>query len=175
MTVSQANLDIIRKELAENPGGVLESVAAQHGVSLQTIIECLPGDMWRRIEGERFVEIMEELAGWGEILFLVHTPDIVFEVEGHIPLGTIGRGYYNLKGGSPIGGHLRADNCKAIILLRRPFMGNSESMSVQFFNANGGSMFKVFVRRDENRQLKADQAERFLQLFARCDQLESAE
>ena len=64
------------------------------------------------------------------------------------------------------GGYLRAGNCKAILFLRRPFMGK-ESVSVQFFNEEGGSMFKVFVAPEENRALSPDQLERFEKLRAR--------
>ena len=45
---------------------------------------------------------------WGKILFIVHTADIVLECEGELPPGTYGRGYYNVHGDSPIGGHIRA-------------------------------------------------------------------
>jgi putative heme iron utilization protein len=42
-----------------------------------------------------------------------------------------------------------------------------ETISVQFFNAEGEAMFKVYVGRDEDRRLRADQVERFLQLQVR--------
>lgn len=161
-----ADPEAARRELAENPGGVLESTAARHGLSLQAVVECLPQEMWTRVSGDLFVEVMEDLTNWGVITLISHTRDIVLEVEGTIPPGKPGRGFYNLHGDSPIGGHLRDGNCKAIIFLRRPFMGK-ESVSVQFFNEEGGSMFKVFVGRDENRELKPDQVERFEQLKGR--------
>jgi putative heme iron utilization protein len=41
------------------------------------------------------------------------------------------------------------------------------SCSLQFFNGNGEAMFKVFVRRDERRNLIAEQVERFDALRAR--------
>lgn len=163
---STADLDPVRRELAENPGGILESTAAQHGLPLQTVIECLPQTMWTRVAGDRFVEVMEDLTEWGPVTVISHTKDIILEVEGPVPPGKLGHGFYNLHGDSPIGGHLRADNCKAILFLRRPFMGK-ETVSVQFFNAEGEAMFKVFVGRDENRALKPDQVARFAQLEAR--------
>ena len=88
------------------------------------------------------------------------------EFEGPLPGGTRGHGFYNLKGGGGLSGHLRATNCRAIVFLRRPFMG-MDTLSVQFFNANGEAMFKIFVGRDENRRLKADQVERFARLKVR--------
>jgi putative heme iron utilization protein len=40
-------------------------------------------------------------------------------------------------------------------------------MSVQFYNAAGDAMFKIFVRRDDQRELVADQVLRFNALRAR--------
>lgn len=165
-TPATVDLDAIRRELAENPGGVLEATASQHGLSLQAVVELLPQEMWAGVSGDLFVEVMEDLTDWGDVTVIAHTKDIILEVEGPVPPGKLGHGFYNLHGDSPIGGHLRAANCKAILFLRRPFMGK-ESVSIQFFNAEGGSMFKVFVGRDENRALKPEQVERFEQLKAR--------
>ena len=39
-----------------------------------------------------------------------------------------------------------------------------ETLSVQFFNAEGETIFKIYVGRDEARQLKSDQIERFNRL-----------
>ena len=41
------------------------------------------------------------------------------------------------------------------------------SMSVQFFNAAGDAMFKIFVGRDEKRELKPEQVQKFEALRAR--------
>jgi heme iron utilization protein len=90
----------------------------------------------------------------------VHTPDIVLECAGKIPPGAFGRGYFNLHGDSPIGGHIRAENCKHIVFVMRPFMGRA-SRSLQFFNSAGEAMFKIFVRRDSDRNLVREQVERF--------------
>jgi putative heme utilization carrier protein HutX len=90
----------------------------------------------------------------------VHTPDIVLECAGTIPPGSFARGYFNLHGDSPIGGHIKADHCAHIVFVSRPFMGRP-SRSLQFFNAAGEAMFKVFVRRDKERNLLPEQVGRF--------------
>ncbi|MNW12445.1 ChuX-like family protein [compost metagenome] len=46
-------------------------------------------------------------------------------------------------------------------------MGSADSASVVFFNGDGDAMFKVFVGRDDARQLLPDQVERFEALKAR--------
>lgn len=158
--------DLVRKELAENPGGILEATAFQHGLSLQDTVECLPAAMWKRISGAHFIDVMQDISQWGSVTLISHSRDAILEFEGPLPTGSVGHGFYNLAGGSALSGHLRADNCKAIVFLRRPFMGK-ETLSVQFFNADGEAMFKIFVGRDEAKRLKADQVERFSQLESR--------
>jgi len=153
-------LGTLRERLARQPGGILESLADEHGVSLRTVIECLPEEMRAEIPGERFCEVMAEVAGWGPVTFIVHTADGVFEIGGPLPQGALGRGFFNLQGSGGLSGHLRADRCRSIVLLRRPFMGK-QTASLQFFNASGGSMFKIFLGRDAAGELRADQLARF--------------
>ncbi len=161
-----SDLDRVRQELAAKPDGVLEAVASAHGMPLQSVVECLPTEMWRRISGAHFIDVMQDIAGWGGIIFIVHSKDAIVEFEGPLPGGTLGHGFYNLKGGNGLSGHLRAANCRTIMFLRRPFMG-TDTLSMQFFNADGEAMFKIFVGRDETRRLKADQVARFAALEAR--------
>src|SRR5262245_23287391 len=104
----------IRAALAAKPDGVLEAIARQENVPLRAVLSELPKGEATFIEGSRFDEIWGELTGWGEVLFLVHTKDIVAEIEGSLPAGTHGHGYFNIHGDSPIGGHIKAENCKEI-------------------------------------------------------------
>jgi putative heme utilization carrier protein HutX len=159
-SIVEAPLEPLHERLAKNPDGIVERIAREYGVSTLAVVEALPAAHRTLIKGELFAEVMKELESWGEILFIVHTPDIVLECAGTIPPGSFGRGYYNIHGDSPIGGHIRAEACARIVFLARPFMGR-HSCSIQFFNGDGEAMFKVFVRRDEKRELLADQVAKF--------------
>lgn len=167
-SIAFTELDRVRQELAEKPDGVLEATASTYDLPLQSVVECLPPEMWKSISGEHFVDVMQDISGWGDIIFVVHTRDTIAEFNGPLPGGAPGHGFYNLHGDRGFSGHLRADSCRAIIFLRRPFMG-MDTLSVQFFNAFGEAMFKIFVGRDESRRLKVGQIERFRQLEARFD------
>jgi heme iron utilization protein len=163
-TLSEAQTrPALRERLAKNSDGILEQIARDYGVSTFDVVEALPAAHREVIPGAEFEKVMAALTSWGSIVFIVHTADIVLECEGPIPPGSIGRGYFNLHGDSPIGGHIRAENCKSIAFVMRPFMGR-ESRSIQFFNAAGEAMFKIFVRRDEARELIADQVKLFDEL-----------
>lgn len=153
----------LRERLAKNADGILEQIAREYGVSTFEAVEALPDAHRAIVPGSAFETILTALTAWGPVVFIVHTPDIVLECEGPIPPGTIGRGYFNLHGDSPIGGHIKAENCTHIVFVARPFMGR-ESRSVQFFNGAGEAMFKIFVRRDEKRELIKEQVALFDEL-----------
>lgn len=157
---SDGRLTLARDKLAAKPDGVIEAVAAETGLPTQTVLEMTPTKERLFISPNAFEAVWRELSTWGDVLFIVHTKDIVCEVLGSLPVGSFGHGYFNIHGDSPIGGHIRAANCHAIYLVDRPFHGR-RSCSVQFFNAAGEAMFKVFVRRDKARELLPDQLARF--------------
>jgi putative heme utilization carrier protein HutX len=146
--------------LALNPDGVLEQIAREYGVSTLEVVRNLLHAHRTVVPGEAFAEIMQDVTTWGDILFIVHTPDIVLDCEGPLPPGSFARGYFNVHGDSPIGGHIRAENCRTIAFVARPFMGRA-SCSIQFFNEAGEAMFKIFVRRNEARELIPEQLAKF--------------
>ncbi len=154
------------ERLAGSSDGILERIADEFGVSTFDVVKALPDDHCTIAGAEHFTTVMEDLQTWGEVLFIVHTADIVLECVGRIPPGSIGRGYFNIHGDSPIGGHIKYENCAGIAFVARPFMGRP-SRSIQFFNADGGAMFKIFVRRDAERNLLPEQMARFDALCAR--------
>jgi putative heme utilization carrier protein HutX len=158
--------ELIRQDLAAKPDGILESVAEKHGVPMQAVLDCLPSEAAVRVPGDLYQEVWRDLTQWGAITFVVHTRDGVFECEGSVPPGTEGRGYFNIHGETPVGGHLRMERCRSIYFIDRPFFGR-RSCSVQFVNQEGGVMFKIFIGRNEDRSLKADQVVRFEALRAR--------
>jgi heme iron utilization protein len=158
-----SDLEAIRAALKEQPDGVLDDVARRHGVPLRVVLDLLPRPAARSASGARFAEIWGDLVDWGPVTFIVHTEDGVFETKAPLPPGSEGRGYFNIHGESPLGGHLRIARCAAIYFVDRPFFGR-RSCSLQFINIDGGAMFKVFVGRDEKRELLADQLARFERL-----------
>ncbi|MGI2031291.1 heme utilization cystosolic carrier protein HutX [Rhizobium panacihumi] len=146
--------------LAEKPDGVVEAIAANAQVTPAEILEILPEGAAIIAAREEFAPIWTDLTQWGKVLFIVHTDDIVLEAEGTLPEGSEGHGWFNIHGDSPIGGHIKKDNCASVTFVDRAFHGR-RSCSVWFMNAKGSAMFKVFVRRDENRELIAEQLTKF--------------
>ena len=156
----------IDEALREKPDGILEMVSGKADASLWQVFQRLAEGQAVAIAGEKFEELWAGLTTWGTVLFIVHTEDIVLECEGTLPPGTSSHGYFNIHGDSPIGGHIKASNCARIVFVDRAFHGR-RSCSVQFLNAAGNAMFKVFVRRDKQRELLAEQVALFEALRAK--------
>jgi putative heme utilization carrier protein HutX len=157
--------DVVRKALRDNPDGVLESVAAGHSVPYRAVLDCLAPESAALAPRESFDRIWEDLTSWGAVVFIVHTADGVFETACPIPQGSHARGYFNIHGDSPLGGHLKIERCAAIYFVDRPFF-KRRSCSVQFINEDGQAMFKIFVARDEEKNLRPEQLARFEKLRA---------
>jgi putative heme utilization carrier protein HutX len=154
------------RHMAENPGAVFETVASERGVTPRAAVEALPQEMRRLAPGSAFAEAMTDVAGWGDVTLIVHTDDGIMEFTGRIPAGQIGHGYFNLMGATGFHGHLRHERCTGLAFVERPFMNRLSAVLV-FFNCDGGIMFKVFVGRDDKRELKADQLAAFRSLADR--------
>ncbi len=146
--------------LAEKPDGVIEQIAAKAEVTPAEVLAVLPEGAAVVVAAAHWDPIWKDLSSWGDILMIVHTEDIVLEVEGSLPDGSEGHGWFNIHGDSPIGGHIRKERCVSIAFVDRGFHGR-RSCSVWFMNADGKAMFKVFVRRDKERNLLEEQVSRF--------------
>ena len=153
-------------KLAADPGVVIETAAKDHGVTPKQVVEALPAQMRRFADARHFVAVMHDIAQWGAVTVIVHTDDGIMEFGGPVPAGEIARGYYNIPGSTGLHGHLRHERCGGIAFMERPFFGRL-SASVVFFNVDGGVMFKVFVGRDDKRELLADQLAAFRALADR--------
>ena len=163
--LAPAKPELVRA-MADNPGAVIEEAAKQHGVTPRAVVEALPEAMRRFAPAASFIDVMSDLARWGDVTLIVQTDDGIMEFTGLIPQGQVGRGYFNLMGSTGFHGHLRHERCGGLAFVERPFMGKL-SMLIVFFNIDGGVMFKVFVGRDERRELKADQVAAFRALADR--------
>ncbi|MBL4756091.1 MAG: heme utilization cystosolic carrier protein HutX [Rhizobiales bacterium] len=159
MAMTEAVKRNVETALIADKGAVLEYVAKENGVTVVEIVSCLPSHQAVTISGDLFVDVMGEISTWGEITFLVHTDDVILEAKGIVPAGSVSHGYFNLHG-KPIGGHLKADNCASISFISRPLF-KSDSCSVQFYNKAGGCMFKIYLGRDDKRQLIPSQVAKF--------------
>ena len=156
----------LRAKLAADPGVVIETFAEESGVTPRAGGRGVARRMRRFADAGAFVDVMGEVARWGDVTVIIHTDDGIMEFTGPVPPGEVARGYYNLSGRTGLHGHLRHERCAGIVFVERPFFGRLSAF-IAFFNTDGGIMFKVFVGRDEKRELLADQLTAFRALADR--------
>ncbi len=168
MTLSVVTIPL-RDHLAAKPDAIIETVAKEFNVTVREALEALPEPLRRFAAGESFVDVMTAVATWGPVTLIIHSENGVMEFSGPIPTGSVGHGYYNLAGSTGFHGHLRHDRCVAIAFVERPLFGRP-SASIIFFDPEGGTMFKIFVGRDEKRELLPDQMTAFRALAQRLCQ-----
>ncbi|MFY9105528.1 heme utilization cystosolic carrier protein HutX [Aliarcobacter cryaerophilus] len=131
---------------------------------MQNNIEEINEDLEKVVDGSKFDEIIEDISKWGKILMIKITPSFVIEIKDFMPTGTYGHGYYNFNTkGSSISGHLKANDIEKIVFSSKVHRGML-SHSVSFNDANGENIFKVFVTRNENKEIIKDQFDKFIAL-----------
>ncbi|UPQ90170.1 heme utilization cystosolic carrier protein HutX [Vibrio sinaloensis] len=149
--------------LEQEPTLLPSAIAEKLGVSEYDVVASLPADMVTLVEGEQAQSILEGLVGFGPVTTIVHSFGSIFEVKAPFPKGKVARGYYNLMGREgELHGHLKLENIKHVALVSKPFMGR-ESHYFGFFCVQGNNIFKVYLGRNEKRELIADQVAQFKQ------------
>ena len=83
----------LQERLARNPGIILETLAEAGEATLAELIECLPAGCWHKMAGERMTDVLQLVAGWGEVTTIIHTADGIFEIGGAFPAGESGHGF----------------------------------------------------------------------------------
>ncbi|WLS93226.1 ChuX/HutX family heme-like substrate-binding protein [Gilliamella apis] len=73
--------------MQSNPEELLEKIAQDYKVTLTQVIQAIP-DV-KIVDGSNFDMIWEEVTTWGDVLFLIHTGDIIAEISGELPLERI--------------------------------------------------------------------------------------
>ncbi|PIE16715.1 MAG: heme utilization cystosolic carrier protein HutX [Rhodobacterales bacterium] len=159
MAISDQARAGVEKAIAENPGAVIDYVAAEHGVTPADVLTLLPEGQVQTISGDKFIEVMDELATWGEVTLIVTNEDVIFECKASLSPGKEGRGMFNLHG-KPMGGHFHMKNCASISFVSRKLF-TSDTHSVQFYNHKGYCMFKVYLGRDADGKLMDDQIAKY--------------
>ena len=107
--------------------------------------------------------LLKLLHSWQKTTTVILHGGSVFEFKGQFPIGTEGRGYYNLKGTTGFEGHLNLQNLTRVSFQDTP-RGGKSSYAFVFENDLGEVVFKVFVGRDENGEVIAEQAAVFQQI-----------
>lgn len=157
MTLAQQVQDI----LTENPAILPAEMANKLNASELDVIQAMPADMVTLIDASHYLDVLRNIKTWGELTLVIDVDGSIFEMVGHFPKGGEKFGYYNLSDRrTPLKGHLKVDNVAVIALVSKPFHG-VETRSVQFLSKQGRMLFKVYLRRDKEKNFLPEQLEKF--------------
>lgn len=149
--------------LAENPNMITLEIATQLNVPEGEVLINLPNEFVRVFPAERAEEIFKTISEWGVFTTIIEKAGSIFEIKDRFPSGIVGRGYYNLnmKGDEgALHGHIKLDTIAHIAFVSIPFRGK-ESYNIAFIATTGETIFKVYLGRDEQRNLFPHQVEYF--------------
>lgn len=173
MNMMSHNLEMIMQEslvqqvevlLKERPKLRPVEMAEQLKVSEWAVVSALPGDMVHLIKGNLAEAILHEVSHWGGVTTIIERDGSVFEFKGSVPEGKPGFGYYNLMGSAgQLHGHLKLDAIVNIALLSKPLRGK-EAHAIVFFNRAGACVFKIYLGRDSQGVIHAQQLQAFNRL-----------
>lgn len=149
--------------LAEHPQAITLEMAEHFNLPEGKILTALPEQFVRVFEANRAEDILTQIAQWGTFTTIIEKCGSIFEIKDRFPEGIVGRGYYNLNMKGEQGalhGHLKLDQIAQIAFVSLPFRGK-ESYNIAFIAQDGETIFKVYLGRDEQRQLFPEQVEKF--------------
>ncbi|WP_333700971.1 heme utilization cystosolic carrier protein HutX [Vibrio hepatarius] len=160
-------MEVLKQQVAhlieQEPTLLPAAIAERLNISEFEAVSALPDEMVALVDGVHAQTILEQLVGFGPVTTIMHSFGSIFEVKAPFPKGKLARGYYNLMGKEgELHGHLKLDNVKNIALVSKPFMGR-ESHYFGFFSEEGHNIFKIYLGRDEKRQLIEEQVTQFKQ------------
>lgn len=154
----------IQALLEQDPSAHPSTLATELAVSEWEVVRYLPAALMTQVPAGEAEALLADLSSWGQVTTIVESDGSIFEVKAPFPKGKNARGYYNLMGrDGELHGHLKLDNVAGIALVSKLFMGK-EGHSFQFFGHSGRCIFKIYLGRDEQRQLLPEQVERFMAL-----------
>ena len=114
-----------------------------------------------RLPGDQAEELFRALSTWGNLTTIILHGGCVFEFKGDFPIGSIGRGFYNLEGSVPgFHGHINLSAIDHIGFQDKPHAGR-QSYAFTFNDKEGKNIFKVFLGRDDQGELLPDQVAAF--------------
>ncbi|MDO4430730.1 MAG: heme utilization cystosolic carrier protein HutX [Lonepinella koalarum] len=162
---------MLKQQIADyitaHPNAITLDMADHFNLPEGQIITALPEQFVTLYPKEEVEAILTEITSWGTFTTIIEKEGSIFEIKDRFPTGIVGRGYYNLNMKGEEGalhGHLKLDNIASVAFVSLPFRGK-ESYNIAFIAPNGNTVFKVYLGRDEQRQLFPEQVEKFKQFI----------
>ncbi|MEM7663522.1 MAG: heme utilization cystosolic carrier protein HutX [Pseudomonadota bacterium] len=162
MPADTVSLEPVRERL-KSFDGFLERLSKEYNMSTLELVRHLPGESAKVITSDRMIDILHDVSEWGAILFITEGNHVITGQSAELPQVFHKDGYYHFFGVGGFGGHIKDDACAHIAFIERQFQ-NRNSRSIHFYDGDGEPMFKIFLSRELNGEMKEDQVNRWKQL-----------
>ncbi|MEL6827972.1 MAG: heme utilization cystosolic carrier protein HutX [Pseudomonadota bacterium] len=161
LTESQISAPL--KERLKTFDGFLERLSKEYNISTLELVRHLPEGSVKIIDGEKMLALLTDIGDWGAVLFITEGNSVITGMSIEMPQVFLRDGYYHFFGQGGFGGHIEETACHHIAFIERHFQ-NRNSRSIHFYDASGEPMFKIFVSRELNGDMKAEQVERWISI-----------
>lgn len=141
-TISSAD---IRAAVERNPRRMTLQLAKDLGVPEVEVIRAFPADRVTELDPGRWQELLESLAGLGQVRVLVSNGATTIEVDGQFGGFSMAGEFFNVQTDT-LDMHIRWQQLAAIFAVEKPgHMDGVATRSFQFFDTTGAAALKVFL------------------------------
>ncbi len=135
----------VRDYFERHPRAMTMVAARKLALPEADLLRHMPGDGAVTLDAARLLEMVERLADFGPVHVIVSNGATTVEVKGTFGGFSQGGGFFNVQTDT-LDMHLRAEKLGAAFAVRKPAHVNGvETLSVQFYDHQGASAFKVFL------------------------------
>jgi putative hemin transport protein len=134
----------IRAALADNPSAMTMMLAKKFGVPEVEVLRAYPPERVTELEASRWEEILRRLEAFGTVHVIVSNGAATLEAVGQFGNFSTWGEFFNVQT-KTLDMHIRYHNLAALFAVEKPsHMSGVNTLSVQFYDDQGNSAFKVF-------------------------------
>ena len=135
----------VANAIAKNPGQMTPVLAKQFGVTEAEVIRAHPAELSTELDSARIEEIIQSLDQLGLVHVICSNGVTVLEAYGHFGGFSKSGPFLNVQT-KDLDMHIRHGEIKAAFALIKPSHADGQkTYSIQFYQENGTSAFKVFL------------------------------
>lgn len=135
----------VRAECERNPRLMTSRLAEDLGVAEADVLRCLPDNRAVELDARRWEELIRRFEDLGKVHVVVSNSTTTVEVFGTFGKFSTWGNYFNVQTKS-IDMHIRYPRLHSIFAVEKPsHMDGVNTLSIQFFDEEGRSAFKVFL------------------------------
>lgn len=143
--LSAERLAQIQEAFAKNPTTMTVQLARQFGIPERDVLRALPEGRAVELDAARWQDLLGAFAPLGQVHVIVSNGSATLESFGQFGNISSWGGYVNVQTKS-LDMHIRQNAIGSVFAVKKQsHMDGVETLSVQFFNHEGHSAFKVFL------------------------------